>query len=189
VLRARCVRLRARCVRLRAQAAPARLPLSSAWAVWRSGIVQGKALVQAFDQKADFATLRVAFPAGCTAGIAIGASVAINGTCLTVTQQQADDLCFDLIVETLRATNLGTLRVGSEVNFERSARIGDEVGGHNVSGHVHTTAVVKLVEDTPDNRKVVFTVPQQLMKYILPKVRLPAPARAALAPLPAWRMA
>ena len=139
--------------------------------------MQGKAQVTAFDRKADFATLRARFPPGSATGVAIGASVAINGTCLTVTQQHGDELCFDLIVETLRATNLGALRVGSAVNFERSARIGDEVGGHNVSGHVHTTAVISAVEDTPDNRKVVFTVPPQLMKYILSKARVVGAAR------------
>ena len=162
-----------------------------------AGIVQGKATVAAFDKQEGFATLRARFPPGSAAGVAIGASVAINGTCLTVTQQHGDELCFDLIVETLRATNLGSLAVGSVVNFERSARIGDEVGGHNVSGHVHTTAVVSAVEDTPSNRKVIFTVPPAHMKYILPKARaphahapdLPAPACTALNSRPSSRRA
>ena len=136
-----------------------------------AGIVQGKARVSAFDKKDGFATLRAAFPPGSVAGISVGASVAVNGTCLTVTQQQGDELCFDLIVETLRATNLGALSVDSAVNFERSARIGDEVGGHNVSGHIHATAIISAVENTPSNRKVVFKVPQALMKYILAKAR------------------
>jgi riboflavin synthase len=143
----------------------------------RAGIVQGTAKVTEFKRQPEFATLRAAFPAGSAAGVTIGASVAINGTCLTVTQQHGDELCFDLIVETLRATNLGGLTAGSAVNFERSARIGDEVGGHNVSGHVHTTAVVSLIEETPSNRKVVFTVPRALMKYILPKASAPLQTR------------
>ena len=133
--------------------------------------MQGKATVTSFDKKDGFATLRAAFPPGSVAGISVGASVAMNGTCLTVTQQHGDELCFDLIVETLRATNLGALGVESAVNFERSVRIGDEVGGHNVSGHVHSTAVICGIENTPSNRKVVFKVPQALMKYILSKVR------------------
>lgn len=69
-------------------------------------------------------------------------SVAINGTCLTVTKISGDQLHFDVMVETLRATNLGALEAGSRVNYERSARVGDEIGGHNVSGHIHTTAQV-----------------------------------------------
>lgn len=137
-----------------------------------TGIVQGKACVVSFEQQPGFATLRAAFPAGSVDGVTLGASVAINGTCLTVTQQpSANELCFDLIVETLRATNLGRLKVGDSVNFERSARVGDEVGGHNVSGHVHTTVIVLRVEDTPNNRKLVFKVPAHLMKYIFPKAR------------------
>ena len=140
--------------------------------------MQGKAKVTSFDKKPGFATLRALFPPGSVAGIAVGASVAVNGTCLTVTQQHGNELCFDLIVETLRATNLGTLGVDSSVNFERSARFGDEVGGHTVSGHVHTTAAISDIEITPSNRKVVFKVPPALMKYILPKASTVAPGHA-----------
>lgn len=147
----------------------ARTPLTLALPT--SGIVQGTATVSAFDKQPEFARLRAVLPHGAANGVTVGASVAINGTCLTVTEQRGDELCFDLIVETLRATSLGGLTVGSRVNFERSARVGDEVGGHNVSGHVHTTAVISVVEETPSNRRVVFKVPRALMKYILPKVR------------------
>ena len=77
--------------------------------------------------------------------------------------------CFDLIVETLRATNLGELVPGSDVNFERSARVGDEIGGHTVSGHVHAKATIVEQEDTENNRKVVFELDEKWSKYILPK--------------------
>jgi riboflavin synthase len=105
-------------------------------------------------------------------GILIGASVAVNGTCLTVVSLGEDgrSAAFDLIVETLRATNLGKLRVDGEVNYERSARVGDEIGGHTVSGHVHCTADIVEVVDTELNRKVVFqTSDVKLIKYVLPK--------------------
>jgi riboflavin synthase len=96
--------------------------------------------------------------------------VAVNGTCLTVTAVDGDAASFDLIVETLRATNLGKLIVGSEVNYERSARVGDEIGGHTVSGHVHCTAEIVEVVDSEHNRKVVFeTSDRALIKYVLPK--------------------
>jgi len=134
-----------------------------------TGIVQGQARVASFVHRDDAATLRLAFPAGAVDGVPLGGSVAVAGTCLTVTAQQGDELCFDLIVETLRATSLGALQPGSVVNFERSARVGDEVGGHNVSGHVSSTAVVARVEESPSNRRLDFTVPPGLMKYILPK--------------------
>ena len=77
---------------------------------------------------------------------------------MQVTDIAGDVLSFDVIVETLRATNLGALQIGSPVNFERSARVGDEIGGHNVSGHIATTARVASIVETPDNRTVTFKV-------------------------------
>ena len=76
-------------------------------------------------------------------GIELGASVAVNGTCLTVTRSGGDGrIFFDIIKETLDTTNLGSLELGSLVNVERSFKVGDEVGGHIVSGHVTATAVL-----------------------------------------------
>lgn len=75
-----------------------------------------------------------------------------------VTQADGDRLTFDIIVETLRATNLGALQEGSAVNFERSARVGDEIGGHNVSGHVCTTATLASIEESANNRRLTFQV-------------------------------
>ena len=99
-----------------------------------------------------------------------GASVAINGTCLTVTAIDESRLSFDIISETLRRTNLGKLGEGSAVNFERSARMGDEIGGHTVSGHVHTTASISAIERREDDVRMQFTLQDPLWrKYILPK--------------------
>ena len=77
---------------------------------------------------------------------------------MQVTEINGSVLSFDVIVETLRATNLGALQMGSPVNFERSARVGDEIGGHNVSGHVATTATVASIKETADNRVITFKV-------------------------------
>ncbi|EIE19022.1 riboflavin synthase [Coccomyxa subellipsoidea C-169] len=134
-----------------------------------TGIVQGQGNVVKVHQLEDFRSISIQFPSGSMGGIQIGASVAINGTCLTVTEIDGDRLKFDIIVETLRATNLGALDLGSRVNFERSARVGDEIGGHNVSGHVCATAEVAAIEDSENNRRITFKVPQQFMKYVLPK--------------------
>ena len=90
--------------------------------------------------------LTLELPAERTDNVQIGASVAINGTCLTVVAQQGATLRFDVMVETLRRTNLGALQPGTQINFERSARVGDEIGGHTVSGHVHTTATIVDVQ-------------------------------------------
>jgi riboflavin synthase len=127
--------------------------------------------VRAVDRRQDFRSFDVAFPAGATAAIQIGASVALNGTCLTVVEQvEGDVLRFDVIGETLARTNLGFLQEGSAVNFERSARMGDEIGGHTVSGHVHTTAQIAAVEVSENNRRLVFRLSDPTyIKYILPK--------------------
>lgn len=134
-----------------------------------TGLVQGTATVVSFDNVGDFARLKLKFPPNTLDGILIGASVACNGTCLTVVETDGDCACFDLIVETLRATNLGELEPGSEVNYERSAKVGDEIGGHNVSGHVSTKATIVTQTDTDNNREVVFELEPRWSKYILPK--------------------
>jgi riboflavin synthase len=102
--------------------------------------------------------------------IQIGASVALNGTCLTVTNAEANVLRFDIIPETLARTNLGQLHPGAAVNFERSVKFGDEVGGHNVSGHVQTTAEIVGLERLVDSATLTFKLKDtEWMKYIMPK--------------------
>lgn len=114
--------------------------------------------------------LQVDFPDGATKEVSIGASVALNGTCLTVTSIEQDTLSFDVIPETLKRTNLGILDKGSSVNFERSVRYGDEVGGHNVSGHVHTTAEIVQLEQRSENSVLKFKLLDVAwMKYIMAK--------------------
>ena len=122
------------------------------------------------DTKDKFSQVKIKLPQGKAEGVKIGGSVAINGTCLTVTEVQKDTLSFDIMMETLRATNLGELGSGSVVNFERAARMGEEIGGHNVSGHVHTTATITAVEQSPNNRRVVMTLRDEAWaKYLFPK--------------------
>ena len=121
--------------------------------------MQGTATVARIDSKPDFRSLELEFPAGAAQGVQIGASVAINGTCLTVVAQPSPTvLRFDVIGETLARTNLGRLAEGAPANFERSARVGDEIGGHTVSGHVHTVATIASVQQSEDNRRVEFEV-------------------------------
>src|SRR5690606_13901754 len=105
-----------------------------------TGIVQGIAKVTDIVAAPGLSTLVIEFPEDKVNGVTIGASVAINGTCLTVTRQEGATLYFDAMQETLRLTTLGSLNAGDTVNFERAARIGDEIGGHLLSGHIHTTA-------------------------------------------------
>ncbi|MGL6046738.1 MAG: riboflavin synthase subunit alpha, partial [Vogesella sp.] len=82
---------------------------------------------------------------------------------------EGDVVSFDLIAETLRLTNLGRLQAGDAVNVERAARFGDDIGGHSMSGHIISTATVSDVISSPDNRTLWFTLPRELMKYVLIK--------------------
>lgn len=134
-----------------------------------TGIVQGVAEIVRIERRAAFQTRVVRLPADLLPGLAIGASVAHNGCCLTVTAIDGDLVSFDLMQETLRVTNLGDLGEGDRVNVERAARFGDEIGGHAMSGHVMCSAEVVDVIDTPDNRTVWFRLPATWMRFILNK--------------------
>jgi riboflavin synthase len=100
-----------------------------------TGIVQALVQVKDVVHSRDLSKLRLDM-GGLGKGVALGASVAINGTCLTVTACDGGDLDFDVIKATLNQTNLGNLKTHDRVNVERSLKVGDEIGGHVVSGHV-----------------------------------------------------
>lgn len=99
-------------------------------------------------------------------GLEPGASVAINGTCLTVTAVCEGQVSFDVIRETLENTNIGDLICGSLVNVERSFRAGDEIGGHILSGHVIGKARVSHIDEDDHERNVRFSVSPEWMKYL-----------------------
>jgi len=135
-----------------------------------TGIVQGTAEIVSIEEKELFRTHTIRMPAELLPGLALGASVAHNGCCLTVTAIEGDRVSFDLIKETLRVTNLGDLRQGDVVNIERAAKFSDEIGGHLMSGHIMTTAEICKIIQSEHNREVWFKIqdPAQ-MKYILHK--------------------
>lgn len=134
-----------------------------------TGIVQGVATIDNLSAEPGLSSFAIRFPEEQVHGVSIGASVAINGTCLTVTRQEGNRLYFDAMQETLRATTLGDLKTGDRINFERAARIGDEIGGHLLSGHVHTTADIVAIERPENNCTLEFEVPEPWAKYIFPK--------------------
>lgn len=134
-----------------------------------TGIVQGKAQVIDLQRKDDFMRLTLSLPAERCDQLQSGASIAVNGTCLTVTDFEGTKINFDLIAATLDTTNLGRLSVGDEVNFERAARVGDEIGGHTMSGHVFATLEVLSIELSEDNCIIWFERPAELARYLLTK--------------------
>ena len=134
-----------------------------------TGIVQGTAEIVDIVEKERFRTHTVVMPSSQMEGLEPGASVAHNGCCLTVTEIDGERVSFDLMQETLKVTNLGDLKVGDRINFERAARFGDEIGGHQMSGHIIATAEVIRVIESENNRQVWFSVPESLTKYIFTK--------------------
>jgi riboflavin synthase len=134
-----------------------------------TGIVQGTAQVVAIEEADDFRIHVVAMPPSLRSGLETGASVAHNGVCLTVTAIEDDRVSFDLMRETLRVTNLGTLRVGDRVNIERAARVGDEIGGHAMSGHIMAMVPLVEIDATAHNRRLWFKPPPGLGRYLFDK--------------------
>ena len=134
-----------------------------------TGIVQGTAEVVEIVEKTNFRTHTIVLPEQALTELQPGASIAHNGCCLTVKTINGNRISFDLMQETLRLTNLGKLSVGERVNFERAARFGDEIGGHQMSGHIICCASVIDVIVTENNRTVWFELPAEFQKYIFSK--------------------
>ena len=107
------------------------------------------------------------------ASIAIGASICCSGVCMTVVETRAggsrDTFSIDAAAETLRLTTVGSWRNGTRVNLERSLKIGDELGGHLVSGHVDGLAELVSREDLTDMARLTFRVPKPLARFIAQK--------------------
>lgn len=135
-----------------------------------TGIVQGVARIDAISEHGGLRTLVLAFPEGFCADLQIGASVAVDGVCLTVTQLiDAQRASFDVMLQSLNITTLGRFDVGGSVNVERAARDGAEIGGHPLSGHVDFLATVQEVQPSGENLCLRIGVPGPWMRYIFAK--------------------
>lgn len=112
--------------------------------------------------------LAVAAP-GYWQGVGDGASIAIDGVCLTVTRVAGDTAEFDVVAETLRCTTLGDLKTGSRVNLQKSLAIGDRVDGHFVQGHVDAMATIVKINRDADDARWWFAPDAAALPYIIPK--------------------
>ena len=101
--------------------------------------------------------------------IAIGASISCSGICLTLKKISNNTLFFDVSDETREKTNFSTWKVGSLINLERSLKVGDELGGHFVYGHVDTTAIIKYIKKINGSYKITFNINENFSKYFAPK--------------------
>lgn len=132
-----------------------------------TGIVTDIGKVQQLTQLGD---LRARIATGYrTDTIDIGASIACDGVCLTVVALGEDWFDVDISAETLSKTNLGSWQDGKRVNLERALKVGDELGGHIVSGHVDGLAEVVAIADEGDSTRVTLRAPADLARFIAPK--------------------
>ena len=133
-----------------------------------TGIVQGHCLITARKRHAGVTTVGVDL-GPLADDLELGASVALNGTCVSVTSLTDTVATFDMVEETLSLTNLGELNVGDGVNVERSVRVGDEIGGHLLSGHIACTVRVTEVRSSEGHKVVTVAVPPPWLPYLMNK--------------------
>ena len=134
-----------------------------------TGITRGVFPVVAVEERAGVTRFSVELDEALCRDVQIGASVAIDGVCCTVVEQAGNRLSFDAMEETRSLTTLNDLRVGRGVSVERSARVGDELGGHDVFGHVMGTGTVGLVRYVGEQLDLTINVPASWMRFILHK--------------------
>ena len=133
-----------------------------------TGIVEAKGLISKKISSAEGERLQIEVPEGFNKDLKEGASISVNGVCLTVTEYSKDQISFDVIKETLRVTNLGDLNKNSEVNIERSLKFGDEVGGHLLSGHISCACKASL-NNAEGEVEILVDKPEDWGQYIYPK--------------------
>ena len=133
-----------------------------------TGIVTDIAQVTAVEPRAAELT-RLTVACRDAQSIAVGASFALNGVCLTAVARGDDWFAVDAAAETLRVTTAGRWRVGTRVNLERALKLGDELGGHIVAGHVDGLAAVVARDDLPDMAKLTVRAPKDLLRFIAAK--------------------
>ncbi|MDG1377971.1 MAG: riboflavin synthase [Yoonia sp.] len=135
-----------------------------------TGIISDLGVVRKLDQKGDLrARIGTSYD---VAGIDLGASIACDGVCLTVVSMGTDGgnwFDVEISAESVGATNIGSWTVGRRLNLERALRLGDELGGHIVSGHVDGVAEIISLKDEGDSTRFVFRAPKSLAKFIAPK--------------------
>ena len=134
-----------------------------------TGIVSGKGHVQKIIKSKDYVSLIIKAPKGFSKNLTKGASVSVNGVCLTVKKGKTDILEFDVIEESLQKTNLKDISKSSKVNLERSMTAKTEIGGHLVSGHIHGTGEVLKVVNRQTTKDLQIKIPTSLREYFFYK--------------------
>lgn len=132
-----------------------------------TGIVTDLGEVRALEHRGD---LRARIGTGYDMStVDMGASIACDGVCLTVVAMGSDWFDVDISAESVSKTNIGSWAVGARLNLERALKVGDELGGHIVSGHVDGVAEIIAVEDEGDSTRFTFRAPGEFGRFVAPK--------------------
>ena len=133
-----------------------------------TGIVESLGLVTRVERRPAAATLAIEAPE-LVSGVALGASIAVNGCCLTVAAQDPRGFRFEAVAETLARTNLGRLEAGSRVNLERALRADGRFDGHFVQGHVDAVGAVRTLARRGDDVRLEIGCEPELADWLVPK--------------------
>lgn len=157
-----------------------------------TGIIEELGTVRSIERTTDSARVTIEGPL-VVSDAEHGASISVNGVCLTVVTCDASTFSADVMAQTLSASGLGALHEGSRVNLERAARVDARLGGHIVQGHVDGTARVLAVTPEPDWTRIRFELDPNLVRYVVDKgsitidgVSLTVSAVSEIAEAPAW---
>ncbi|MDB4169320.1 riboflavin synthase [Planktomarina sp.] len=132
-----------------------------------TGIITDIGTIRSVAQRGD---LRIEIATGYdVTSVDMGASIACDGVCLTVVEKTSDSFSVDVSAESAGLTNIGEWKTGHPVNLERALKVGDELGGHIVSGHVDGVAEIVALRDQGDSTRVTLRAPNALAKFIAPK--------------------
>jgi len=130
-----------------------------------SGIVEGTAKVVELKSGKPY-RLSVDL-SGIAEGLQVGESVAINGVCLTVVSVEGSKVAFDVMGETLKRTNLGRLKRGTVVNYERALKVSDRISGHIVTGHIDGVGVIERIEKRPEEVDMFIRCDERVMSEVV----------------------
>lgn len=134
-----------------------------------TGIIQACLPIKTLQKSPGLSSFSIVFTEDLLKNLQTGASISIDGVCLTVTKILNDEVFFDAMQETLSKTTLGNLEVDRKVNIERSSIEGSEIGGHIISGHVHGKGEIIEVEERENNHVLTFVLPKGFSKYVFDK--------------------
>ncbi|NOX97319.1 MAG: riboflavin synthase [Nitrospirae bacterium] len=133
-----------------------------------TGLIEELGSVEKIKRKGD--SLRLTVRASLVLEDAeVGASIAVDGVCLTVTDFSSRSFSVDVVAETLKRTTLSGLKVGEKINLERAVKVGDRLGGHLVTGHIDGLGEIKEKRKQRDALTLKVGVSQELTKYLIPR--------------------